>query len=144
MHWSEATAGFTARPTLVPTDANAKTQYELGKMLPERGQTKEPIEHLEAAARLTRHADYTHHQPHSAYLPKNPALPTKTANWNSTKNQGQIASAHRSTADGAPLDSTAEDCGPWATRNAAFLCIFVLLASSLFVCLRPMLFVYSC
>lgn len=115
MHWSEATAGFTARPTLVPTDANAKTQYELGKMLPERGQTKEPIEHLEAAAR--RHAVYTHHQPHSAYLPKNPALPTKTANWNSTKNQGQIASAHRSTADGAPLDSTAEDCGPWATAE---------------------------
>lgn len=35
-----------------------KTQYELGKMPLERGQRKEAIEHLEAAASLIRRAEY--------------------------------------------------------------------------------------
>lgn len=46
---------------------HAKTQYELGKMLLDRGEVKEAIEHLEAAARLTPLADYIHYQLQAAY-----------------------------------------------------------------------------
>ena len=54
MQRSLATPEFTAGLALFRTDPDAKTQYELGKLLLERGHAKEPIEHLEAAARLTR------------------------------------------------------------------------------------------
>lgn len=60
----------------------AKTPYELGNTVLDRGQVQEAT--WKPAAGLTPHAGLTHvsSTPPSA---KNPALPTETANWNSTK-----------------------------------------------------------
>jgi Flp pilus assembly protein TadD len=48
-----------------PDYANA--QYELGKILLDRGQTDDAITHLEAAARLRPETDYMHYQLQAAY-----------------------------------------------------------------------------
>jgi tetratricopeptide (TPR) repeat protein len=48
-----------------PDHANA--QYELGKILMDRGEVKEAITHLEAAARLSPQTDYIHYQLQAAY-----------------------------------------------------------------------------
>jgi tetratricopeptide (TPR) repeat protein len=48
-----------------PDHANA--QYELGKILLDRGQLVEAVEHLEVAARLSPQSDYMHYQLQAAY-----------------------------------------------------------------------------
>jgi len=55
------------RQILVLHPDHAKTQYQLGKLLLDRGDTKEAIEHLEAAARISPQADYVHYQLQAAY-----------------------------------------------------------------------------
>jgi Flp pilus assembly protein TadD len=52
---------------LVVHPDHAKSQYELGKILLDRGQLKEAIDHLEAAARLSPQTDYVHYQLQAAY-----------------------------------------------------------------------------
>jgi tetratricopeptide (TPR) repeat protein len=46
---------------------HASAQYEMGKILLERGDIKGAIEHLEAAARLNSKADFVHYQLQMAY-----------------------------------------------------------------------------
>ena len=48
-----------------PDYANA--QYELGKILLDRGKLQEAVPHLEAAARLSPEKDYVHYQLQAAY-----------------------------------------------------------------------------
>jgi tetratricopeptide (TPR) repeat protein len=48
-----------------PDYANA--QYQVGKILLDRGKLDEAIEHLEAAARLSPNTDYVHYQLQAAY-----------------------------------------------------------------------------
>ena len=48
-----------------PNHANAN--YELGKILLDRGQLKEAVDHLETATRLSPQTDYMHYQLQAAY-----------------------------------------------------------------------------
>jgi Flp pilus assembly protein TadD len=48
-----------------PNHANAN--YELGKILLDRGQLKEAVDHLETATRLSPQTDYMHYQLQGAY-----------------------------------------------------------------------------
>jgi tetratricopeptide (TPR) repeat protein len=50
---------------LHPNHANA--QYQLGKVLLDRGQLPEAMDHLEIASRLSPQTDYIHYQLQSAY-----------------------------------------------------------------------------
>jgi Flp pilus assembly protein TadD len=48
-----------------PEHANA--QYQVGKILMDRGNLKEAVEHLEIATRLSPQSDYMHYQLQAAY-----------------------------------------------------------------------------
>jgi len=47
--------------------SHAKAQYELGKILLDRGEIAEAVAHLEIAARLSPQTDYIHYQLQAAY-----------------------------------------------------------------------------
>jgi tetratricopeptide (TPR) repeat protein len=53
---------------VVSTDPNhANAQYQLGKIMLDRGRLPDAIEHLEAAERLSPQTDYIHYQLQAAY-----------------------------------------------------------------------------
>ncbi len=62
---TEAVALFQEVIAARPDHANA--QYEMGKILLDRGQVQDAVEHLEAATRLSPQSDYMHYQLQAAY-----------------------------------------------------------------------------
>jgi predicted Zn-dependent protease len=65
----DAAALFRRVVATHPDYANA--QYQLGKILLDRGQTSDAIRFLEAAARLEPQTDYLHYQLQAAYRKEN-------------------------------------------------------------------------
>ena len=65
----EAVAQFQQVIAAHPDHANA--QYQLGKILLDRGKTQEAVTHLEVAARLQPQTDYLHYQLQAAYRKEN-------------------------------------------------------------------------
>ena len=61
----DAVSSFSTGDEAQPNHANA--HYELGKILLDRGQLKEAVDHLEIAARLSPETDYMHYQLQGAY-----------------------------------------------------------------------------
>jgi len=61
----DAAALFQQVLSAQPNHPNAN--YELGKILLDRGQLKEAVDHLETATRLSPQSDFMHYQLQAAY-----------------------------------------------------------------------------